>query len=238
MTKLILLFLLLCNSISVISQEKVNSDKLGFSLPLIWNNSSGVYYSLGNRREPVGNAISYGANINYSHFILKNLFIVGGVGYWNQTFNIQRPFQYRTPDGSEPLVNTNNYSYQNIQLLIGAGYQKMISDRWSLAGQLTYNIYNSYRQKYTQEYSPGKNEIFKTRFIIGSIINLDLRCERYISNRVSIGTTIFFPIYTHWNDDKMFNKYDYSDDSQIIAYQKSSFGASLSIYYQLKNKKP
>lgn len=238
MTKPILPFIFLCNSINVFSQGQANSDKLGFSLPLIWNNSTGVYYSLGNRREPIGNAFSYGANINYSHFFLKNFFIIGGVGYWNQKFDIQRPFQYITPDGTEPLVSTNNYSYQNIQLLIGAGYQKNISERWSLAGQLTYNIYNSYRQKYTQEYSPGENEIFKTQFMIGSMINLDLKCERKISNRVSFGATIFFPIYTNWNDDKIFNKYDYADDSQIIAYQKSSFGASLSIYYLLKNKKP
>lgn len=74
--------------------------------------------------------------------------------------------------------------------------------------------------------------------MLGNMINLDLRCERYINNRVSIGAAIVFPIYVHWNDDKIFNKYDYADDTQIVANQKFSFGANFSVYYQLKNKRP
>ena len=238
MLKQLLLLLYLCSTIKLYSQEKTNSNKLGFSIPLVWNNSNGVYYSLGNRREPSGNATSYGININYSHFVYKNLFLIGGVGYYKQRFNIQRPFQYRAPDGSEPLVNTKKYSYQNIHLLIGVGYQKTLSTKWGVAGQLSYNMYNSYRQKYEQGYSPGKNEIYKNHFMLGNMINLDLRCERYINNRVSIGAAIVFPIYVHWNDDKIFNKYDYADDTQIVANQKFSFGANFSVYYQLKNKRP
>lgn len=230
----IIAIIMFCNP--AFSQQKGNLNKIGFSIPLIWNNSNGVYYSLGNRREPNGNAISYGANINYSRFFLKNIFIVGGIGYWNQKFDIQRPFQYTTPDGSEPLVSTKKYSYQNIHLLIGAGYQKRVSDRWSVAGQLSYNIYNSYRQKYVQEYFPGKNEDYNNHFKIGNMITVDFRCEQYLSNRLSIAAAIVLPMYVHWNDDEKFNKYYYADDTQIIAHSKKSFGVNLSIYYHLKNK--
>lgn len=230
----IIALIMLCNP--VFSQQKGNLNKIGFSMPLIWNNSNGVYYSLGSRREPSGNATSYGANINYSRFFLKNVFIVGGIGYWNQKFDIQRPFEYMAPNGTEPLVSTKNYSYQNIHLLIGTGYQKRVSDRWSVAGQLTYNIYNSYRQKYAQEYFPGQNEDYTNYFKIGNTINVDFRCEHYLNNRLSIGAAIVLPMYVHWNKDKVFIKYGYSDDSQIIAHTKKSFGANLSVYYHLKNK--
>lgn len=235
MKKQLLLLLLLCNGITSLSQEKKNYSKLGLSIPIILNTSEGVYYTLGNRREPKGSAISYGANINYSHFFYKNLFIIGGVGYYKQRFNIQRPFQYRTPNGSEPLVSTNKYSYQNIQILVGLGYQKMVNEKWSLTGQVNYNMYRSYRQKYQQEYSPGTNEVYKKNFAIGRMINMDFRCERYLKDRISIAAAITFPFYTRWNDDEIFNKYDYSDDTQIIAYPKFSYGTTLSLFYQLKN---
>ncbi|MCZ2223206.1 MAG: hypothetical protein LC122_06205 [Chitinophagales bacterium] len=219
------------------AKSRIENGRIGITIPVIYNNSKGVYYTSGNRREPTGNAISYGININYSHFLYKNLYIIGGVGLYAQNFDIQRPFQYKTPDGTEPLVSTKKYTYQNIQFLIGVGCEKMISDKWSLGGQLSYNIYSSYRQKYEQEYFPGKNEVYKNRLMLGSTVNLDLRCERYLNNRFSIGAAIIFPVYTHWNDDKIFNKYDYADDTQIIAYPKFSLGANLSVYCQLKNKR-
>jgi hypothetical protein len=232
--KTLTLLLILLSNFCFSQNKNVKKNTIGVSIPLLLNNSNGVYYSLGNRQEPKGKAISYGANINYSHFFYKNLFIIGGGGYYKQRFNIQRPFQYRTPDGSEPLISTKKYSYQNIHLLIGVGYQKMFNEKWSLSGQLSYNMYRTYKQKYEQEYSPGKNEVYKSHFVIGNMINLDLRCERNLTNRVSIGAAIVFPVYTHWNDDKIFNKYDYADDTQIIAHPKFSLGANLSVYYQLK----
>ena len=235
MIKRFWLFLFICTTISSYSQEKTNSNKLGFSIPIIWNNSNGVYYSLGSRREPSGNAISYGSNINYSHFVYKNMFVIGGLGYYKQQFKIQRPFAYRAPNGSEPLVYTEKYSYHNIHLLIGVGYQKMLKNKWGLAGHVSYNIYNSYRQKYVQEYFPGSNEIYKKNLCLGNMINFDLGMERYINNKISVGAGIVLPIYTHWNNDEIFSKYDYADDTQKIARTRFSLGASLSFYYQLKH---
>jgi len=234
MIKRFFLLLFLSSSIKLYSQDKNSSNKLGFLIPIVWNNSNGVYYSLGRRKEPSGNAASYGININYSHFVYKNFFVIGGVGYYRQRFNIQRPFQYRTPDGSEPLVSTTNYSYHNIHFLLGVGYQKNINEKWAVTGQLYYNIYNTYKQKYEQGYAPGKNEVYKKNFMLGKMINLDMRCERYINNRVSLGAAIVLPVYTHWNDDTIFYKYDYANDTQIAAETKFSLGANLSFYYKLK----
>lgn len=217
------------------AQEKtnLNKNKLGISFPFIWNNSNGVYYALGSRKEPEGKAASYGANINYTHYLQKNIFFTGGIGIFRQRFNIQRPFQYDA-GGREPVVVTDKYSYQNLHLLIGLGYQKMVSEKWSIAGQISYNIFHSFKQKYEQSYMPGINEDYKKHFMLGSMVNLDLKCERYLNNRVSIGAAIILPVYTQWNDDKIFYKYDYADDTQIIAQTKFSLGANLSLFYKLK----
>jgi len=235
MTKRFLLLLFVCVTVTSYSQEKTNSNKLGFSIPIIWNKSNGVYYSLGSHREPSGNAVSHGVNINYSHFVYKKLFIIGGLGFYKQRFKIKRPFEYKAPDGSEPLVHTEKYSYNNIQLLIGVGYQKMFKNKWSIDGHVSYNIYNSYRQKYEQEYFPGRNEIYKKNLPLGNTINFGLEMERYLNNKISIGAGILLPIYTHWNNDEIFYKYDYADDTQKIARTKFSLGANVSFYYRLKH---
>jgi len=91
----------------------------------------------------------------------KNLLVIGRVGYYKQRFNIQRPFQYRTPDGSEPLVSTEKCSYNNIHFLLGVGYQKNINEKWALTGQLSYDMYNTCKQKYEQGYAPGKTRFIK-----------------------------------------------------------------------------
>ncbi len=226
--------LLLTNSLVLFSQEKTNSNKLGFSIPIIWNNSNAVFYSLGSRKEPNGNAISFGTNINYSHFFYKNLYIIGGIGYYKQKFGIQRPFKYIAPDLTRPGVYTKSYYYQNIHFLLGVGYQKMITSKWLVGGQLSYNMYRTFKQRYKQEYFPGKNEVYKNIFMIGNMINLDIKCERYLNSRLSIGGAIVLPLYTHWNDDTIFVKYDFADDTQKIAESKFSIGANLSLYYQLK----
>jgi len=54
------------------------------------------------------------------------------------------------------------------------------------------------------------------------MINLDMSSERQLNNRVSLEAAIVLPVYTHCNDDKIFNKYDYANDTQIAAQTKFS----------------
>jgi len=44
------------------SQKKAayKVSALGISVPVIWNNSNGIYYSLGNRQEPTGKSLAMG----------------------------------------------------------------------------------------------------------------------------------------------------------------------------------
>lgn len=234
MVRHFVLLVLMCHSIELFSQQKHNYDKLGISIPFVWNNSNGVYYSLGNRREPVGNALSYGFNLNYSHFLINNIFIIGGAGYYKQRFNIERPFEYRSPDGTRPLVSTKRYYYQNIHFLIGFGYQKKVAEKWAVGGQFSYNIYSSFKQKYIQMYSPDNNEFHNRKFMMGNTINLDIKFEHYLNSRVSIEGAVVFPVLSYWNDDLIFIKYGYANDTQTIAKSKMSIGANFSFCYKYK----
>lgn len=70
--------ILLALPVKAFHQDKKDYLKaIGISIPDIWNNSYGINYSTGNRREPTGIATIYGINVNYSRFVFKNIFIQG-----------------------------------------------------------------------------------------------------------------------------------------------------------------
>lgn len=207
-------------------------SQLGISIPAIWNNSRATYYTLGNPQHPSGNAMSYGVNINWSNIIYRNLFGVIGIGYFKQAFNIKRPFDYTAPDSTKPLVYTKNYAYYNIHWLVGIGYKKAITKNIAFDAIISYNSYHSYKQRYTQQYFPGTNEVYKKSLSIGNMINLTGEVETSITNRISVGGSIILPVYTKWNDDEKFINNFYTDDEQQIGRNKFSIGGAVSYYYR------
>ena len=110
-----IIFLVICTkSYSQKNTDEVN--KIGISLPVVWNSSQGVFYALGSRKEPAGKCISWGINLNYSKSIYKNLFGIVGIGYYKQSFGIERPFNYITPDSTKPIVYTKKYVYNSVHV--------------------------------------------------------------------------------------------------------------------------
>ena len=233
MKKQFLFILLLAVSFNGYSQngnDKINA--IGISIPVIWNNSEATYYSLGNRKEPKGKGTSYGVNINYSRSIYKNLFGIVGIGYFNQSFGIVRPFNFTAPDGTKPGVYTKTYAYNNIHFFIGLGYKMNVSKNLSIKGAALYNLYNSYRQKYApSNFFVGINQINHKSLSIGNIINLNLGVEKQVTKKISIGIDLLLPLSTRWNNDEIFFKLGYSNDEQQIARNKFSIGTMVSCRY-------
>lgn len=221
------MILMLVFSIKTYSQKK---NSVGISIPVIWNNSSGVYYSTGNRKEPSGEATSYGINVNYSRLLYRGLFVTVGVGYFKQRFGIIRPFDYITPDMSKPLVSARNYFYSSAHLVGGIGYQQKIVNNLFLNVKMTYNVFNSYEQEYTQTFFPN-NQINKNAIFIGHTLNSSLEIQKQFSNGLSVGLEIILPIYTKWEKDKIFYDLGRGNDEQIIAKNKFSIGIAINCKY-------
>ncbi len=217
---------------NAISQKSFsNRSRIGISIPVIWNSSEATYYALGSPKHPKGKAISYGLNINYCFPLYKDFYGKLGVGYYKQKFGISRPFNYTPPDGTKPVVYTTHYDYDNFQFLIGIGYRKEFVKDWFFNGEILYNIFNSYRQKYFQNYFPNNTEINKKSLSIGNAINFEGGIEKNVSNKISLGANLIIPVYTHWNSDKIFTNSYYSTDELVIARNKYSIGVSVSFYY-------
>lgn len=67
--------------------------------------------------------------------------------------------------------------------------------------------------------------------MIGSTIITSIAIEKAISRKFSIGLDVLLPVWTHWNNDGVFIKYDYSNNTQQIAQNKFSIGSSVSYNY-------
>ena len=77
MKNIIYLILVLVSYFNSYAQSKVEySNSIGISIPVIFNNSNGIYYSGGNRKEPTGKATSYGINCNFQRTVYKKIFLI------------------------------------------------------------------------------------------------------------------------------------------------------------------
>lgn len=232
MPKHILFVIFIVLAVKGHSQNKLDTkvNSIGISVPIIWNNSNGIYYSLGKRREPEGKSISYGSNVNYARSIYKNFFGVIGIGYFKQTFDIDRPFKFESQ--IQLLFTTTNYTYDNIHLLGGVGYNILINKSLSFNLKSTYNHYLSFRQVYNLNYGGTDSfQINHKSLPLGSVINFSIGSQKKISRKLSIGIEMCIPILTQWKKDEIFYEYDYSNDTQQIASNKFSIGTNISCNY-------
>lgn len=234
-------FLLFCVFILIIAlpvkafpQDKKDYFKsIGISIPIIWNNSETTQSSSGSNNYKSGDAISYGININHSRILYKNLFIIVGIGYYKQVFDIQRPFKFDDP--TKLPFYTKSYEYDNIQFLAGLGYSKPLKNNYSINCSLTYNHFISFKQKYTPEYlsnsSFQNSQINHKTLSIGRIINVNLGLEKALTKRISIELDATLPLLTHWENDETFFKNYYYDNSQQIGRNIFSIGTIISCNY-------
>lgn len=222
---------LVLTSIATLPQSHTSSThNLVVSTPVAFNNSEAKYYLLGNPQYPSGKAISYGINAKYSRMFFGKLFAIAGVGFFKQSFGIIRPFYLSSP--YQPIFQTKNYNYHNTHIFVGAGYEKRLSPAIAVQGEVSYNWFQSFRQKYTSRQN-NASQVNKRCIPLGETINLAIGAESGISSRISIGLSIFVPVIVKWNNDAMFYKYDYSDDTQKIAKTKFTGGLNPCLKYNL-----
>ncbi|PVD51606.1 hypothetical protein DC498_14395 [Terrimonas sp.] len=205
---------------------------IGISIPAIWNNSQGTYYQLGNPKHPKGSAISYGVNINYSQSFYKSVYWKLGIGYFQQNFKIRRPFNYNDNPGQLGYA-TQSYIYNNIHLFAVAGYKKAVNNNLILNGCVSYNFLNSFRQKYIVNNDNKVWQINRRSMPVGNLIICDLGIERSISPKISFGTNLIIPVYSHWYKDEIFIGNNYEQNEQRIAQNIFSAGLSFSCQYNL-----
>lgn len=226
-----LLFLLLFNMSGQItfSQSQNEKGRIGISIPVVYNYSTGVYYQTGNRKTPGGSAFSYGLNLNYIHPVDKSIFIKAGIGFFKQNFGIERPLHYR--DSLKLGYFTQTYNYKTINWLLGLGIKKTIGDKTVLSGSIDYSGYNTFNQKYIIYKQLETELVNKKAFSLGYVISVDAGIDRHVSKKMSAGCHLILPIYTHWKDDLIFINTYYSPDQQKIAKNIFSAGLSFSAYY-------
>lgn len=215
--------------------NKKQNNSVGISIPLLFNNSNGVYYSLGNRREPIGKSISFGINVNYTKVIYKSFFVSVGAGYFKQSFNIIRPFNFSGDTQTNLLYSTKSYSYDCLALNAGIGYSIQLNQKLKLNGVGAFTMLNSFKQSYDPNGQgpliPSQNQINKMSLQIGYMANVSIGGEYRLTNNISVGMDIVVPVKTKWQTDKIFIESFFGNDAQKIAENRFSIGTMLSCKY-------
>lgn len=227
---LVLFSLVIQSSFSQIKKEK---GYIGFSVPVIYNKSSAIYYQTGNRNTSTGNAVSAGLNLNYFKPVLNHIFLKGGIGYFTQNFKIERPFRFDDP--TTLLFRAKSYSYKDLNFSLGIGIDKKLANNLKFELALSYVSLNTFNQRYTPTFlsnsSIHKKQINSKFFHMGDCANLELGMRKKLSSKVSIGGHLVYPFIVYWNKDPIFINSYYSSDELKIAKNDFSIGISLSAYY-------
>lgn len=154
------------------------------------------------------------------------------MGYFNQRFDITRPFNYDSP--LKPIFYTNRYSYHCWQGSFGLTYNYTFLKKYFISGDITYGMLYSFRQDYTPTYSVG-TDFFTQRGYnqnhFSKTLSLSVGINRYFGERFSLGVYVLAPVYTLWRNDKIFN-----DDPSTFYRPNFSLGSSVSVAYHFKKK--
>lgn len=181
-----------------------------------------------------GSSIGYQVKFTYSFnpsFLIKNkdiLFDIG-IGFFNQRFNVERPFDYDSP--FEPIFYTDYYKYSGWQWSVGGRYNYTINQNYFLSAVLTYTSQHSIRQ----EYHPTKNGVSNDSQTENSKIHLSnsltaaLGINRKVGKKVSAGMHLIAPILIRWRNDKIFN-----DKPDQFWHPQFTIGASVGLTYHIE----
>lgn len=196
-----------------IAQNKKHNE-WSVSVPIVWSKAeiTNVY---GPSRQIGGSAWSYGVNTFYSRIIYKGLFAKTGLGYFKQSFGIQRPFDY--PGPTQPLYTTRSYHYHSWHFIIGLGYLIELEKTSSLKSTVTYNIYQSFKQTYKPQ-TQNPPLVNKDQFHFGRSVIFSAGFCQKVDERISLGLDLLLPVYTRWRMDKQFreNTNEYYGPEKII----------------------
>lgn len=222
---------LLLSLLNVTAQKNGREQKIGISVPVIWTQAEGLYFSLGNPRYSSGTTTNYGINLQYQRTVYKNFSGCIGFGYFHQGFNIKRPFKYADPDSTKLLYHTSSYSYENLHLLVGLTYKKRLDKNYKANAGINYSHLLSYRQKYVVSEIYGATQVNDNHLPLCDMIGFQLGVERYLGKRFSVEMNCMVSLYTKWRNDNIFYWFSYSDESQLTATSSFSAGTTLSINY-------
>jgi len=239
------MFKVFLDGLTLLSYTGYCQSSITLSTPVIYSrvevaNNWSPSTAINRKNQFDGTALGYGVNLNYSFrptFIIKDKHILVnvGVGYFQQRFDIKRPFDYNS--FINIIYYTDYYVYHCLNLSVGLSYNFPLGKNYFLTCNVSYFQQNSFRQDYTPTYSSynrgfdGFTQTNKNQIDFGKMLNLSIGINKDLGNRFSIGLSALIPVYIRWRNDTIFK-----DDPSTYYSPKFSLGSSISIAYHFKTK--
>lgn len=194
-------------------------------------------------------ATSWGINAAYKFPVRNKLYFKAGLGYYKYSFNNidqmnslfgksdNRIIDYIPPDPWAPAITyaTNKYWYTSIAATIGAEEHIDIAKGVQIICGIDIRNYYTFSQHYHIVYpSPqGTNYKQSTNRYFGFSANLNAGLQKKF-DKISIGPTIFLPIYDIWKQDKIFPQ---EENTKSRNKWFRGFGVGISCNYSIKTLK-
>lgn len=237
------IILLVCLAyLTIISRIAYGQSGFTLSIPIIYSkvefvNNWSPPTAINRQNQFDGTSLGTAINLNYSfHPTLliknKNILVNIGVGYFNQQFNVRRPFDYSSP--LQPVFYTDNYVYYGLQGILGLSYRYTTGGKYFLLANLSYSWMHSFRQEYTPTSNYGYGELTQTNYNqidFGNILILAVGLNRNLGDKIALQLNVLAPLYTRWRNDKIFK-----DDTSTFSHPRLSLGFSIGVAYNLKSK--
>ena len=187
-------------------------------------------------KELSGSYLGKGVNIAYvfhPKLLIRdtNFSVNIGMGFFNQRFDMRRPFNYNTT--LLIVIHSHDYIYKSWQGLLGLSYKYRLK-KYFVSGSALYNIFQSYEQEYIPDASNTSvfpKEVHNTNIDFGKMLTLNVGLNRYLGDKFSLGLSIITPVYTRWRNDEIFD-----DNPETFFRPESSLGFSINAAYHLKKK--
>jgi len=102
------------------------------------------------------------------------------MGYFNQRFDIIRPFDYSSQ--IYIIFYTDHYTYHCLQGSIGLAYSYALNKTFSFSAQLAYNSLHSFKQKYTPTREDFPSETTSSKINLGNMVSISFGGQQMIGN--------------------------------------------------------
>ena len=151
-----------------------------------------------------GHGMSDGVILQYSRQLFKQWQFNIGVGFYNYTFNISRPFRYTGDLPNNYLHNTEKYIYRCFSVSGGLMYEKELNKKFVIIYGVNYIYYYTIQQKYIP-FGPYAPQEGTSTFQFGNSVNLNTAFLKKI-NKYNVGVQLRVPFWENWRKDKIFDE--------------------------------
>jgi hypothetical protein len=195
------------------------------------------YFSRSFTNDMTLKGISQGITVQYIQPVVKNIYCSFGVGYYRLAIQKiksvgrfgpteSRTIDYHHPNGIQPLFNTKQYAYNNMDLTTGIMFQSREKNGRAISLGSNVHYYQTFSQKYHINWGNGIKHKTRDWRTLGYGVEAHLGLlQRLKYKPFYLHPKLIIPIYQQIRGDEIFGE----PESMLIGNWLSGIGLSFTV---------